>query len=207
MQPDGRTANTIQQALQRYAAMIEPWAESVAAYMLADVDRRNAVQWKQHSKAIAGGLRAELYTGPAGIATQQLLAQQVELIKSLPLKAAQEVQELVLANMPTGQRYTALIPDIMELGTRTEARARLIARTETSRAAATLTEARAVSVGSEGYVWRTVGDADVRPSHQDMNGKYVRWGQPPTLDGMTGHPGCLPNCRCWADIILPGEEL
>lgn len=205
--PDGRTAQLVQQALDRYASMIEPWAESVAAYMLADIDRRNEVQWRQHSKNIARGLRTELYTAPTGLVTQQLLQEQVGLIKSLPRQAAQEVHALVLNNMPTGKRFTELVGPIMQLGARTEARARRIARTETSRAAATFTEARAMAVGSDGYVWRTVGDADVRASHQEMEGRYVRWGQPPTLDNMKGHAGCLPNCRCWADVVLPGEQL
>jgi hypothetical protein len=28
-----------------------------------------------------------------------------------------------------------------------------------------------------------------------MKDKFVRWDDPPTLDGMTGHAGCLPNCN------------
>ncbi len=195
----------MQRALTDYAGMLQPWAESVAGYMLADTARRNATQWKQHSRAIGAGLRAELFGAPTGAITQQLLGEQVMLIKSLPLEAAERVQQIVLNNMPTGQRFESLIPKILETGDITEARARLIARTETSKAAATFTQARAQSVGSEGYIWRTVGDSDVRPSHKEMEGRYVRWSTPPTLDKMTGHAGCLPNCRCFAEVILPGE--
>ena len=85
----------------------------------------------------------------------------------------------------------------------TKARARLSARTAGARTAMELTKARAQSVGSEGYIWRTVRDSDVRPSHKGMEGKFVRWDDPPTLDNLTGHAGGLPNCRCYAEPIIP----
>jgi hypothetical protein len=36
-----------------------------------------------------------------------------------------------------------------------------------------------------------------------MKDKFVRWDNPPTLDGMTGHAGCLPNCKCWSEVQIP----
>ena len=99
------------------------------------------------------------------------------------------------------------IPAIMKLGSQTVGRARTIARTEVSRAQSALTQARAEYVGSEGYVWRTVGDADVRDSHAEMEGKYVRWDSPPKLsDGTVTHAGMIYNCRCWAQPILPALQ-
>lgn len=44
------------------------------------------------------------------------------------------------------------------------------------------------------YVWRTVGDGQVRESHADLEGKTRTWTQSPD-------PGEDPNCRCWADPI------
>src|SRR5260363_200893 len=82
-------------------------------------------------------------------------------------------------------------------------RAYLIARTETSRAAMALTQARAQHVGSDGYLWRTAGDADVRPSHRRMNGEFVKWDAPPELDKWIGHAGCVPKCRCTAEPAIP----
>lgn len=207
LQGEAFDAALMQRTLQHYAQVIQPWAESVAGYMLRDTARRNELQWRKVSALIGRGLRHELANQQTGYTMQTLLRENVALITSLPTKAAQQVHELVQDNMPTGQRHTALIERIQNLGPITESRARLIARTETSRAAATLTRARAESVGSEGYIWRTMRDGDVRPSHKEMEGKYVRWGQPPTLDNMEGHAGCTPNCRCFAEIVLPGETI
>ncbi|HHZ9834772.1 TPA: phage minor head protein, partial [Klebsiella pneumoniae] len=44
------------------------------------------------------------------------------------------------------------------------------------------------------------------PSHRKMKDKFVRWDNPPTLDGMTGHAGCLPNCKCWAEVHIPDPQ-
>lgn len=79
----------------------------------------------------------------------------------------------------------------------------VIARTEVARTSSVLTQARAEHAGSTGYIWRTARDGDVRPSHKAMNGRFVRWGEPPTLDNLRGHAGCLPNCRCYADPVIP----
>ncbi|WP_265340329.1 phage minor head protein, partial [Salmonella enterica] len=87
-----------------------------------------------------------------------------------------------------------------------KSRADLIARTELGRATGALDQARALSIGSNGYIWRTAEDGDVRHSHREMEGKFVEWGRPPTLDGMTGHAGELPNCRCYKEIVFPNPH-
>lgn len=133
-------------------------------------------------------------------------AEQVTLIKSLPLQAAQRIQDLATGTIYSGARTDEIVKEILKTGEVTEARARLIARTETSRAASNLLEARARYVGSEGYIWHTVKDMRVRHSHEEMEGKYVRWSEPPTLDGLTGHAGTTPNCRCWAEPVLPDMD-
>ena len=79
----------------------------------------------------------------------------------------------------------------------------LIARTEVARTASGLTEARARHVGSDGYFWRTAKDADVRDSHRQMEGKFVKWNEPPTLsDGTVTHAGQIYNCRCYAEPVI-----
>lgn len=207
MAPDGSLKNVqaLVDTLTKYAEVIGPWADAAAAFMLADVDRRDRAMWRRNSGEIGRSIRYEIEHAPTGHAMQQLQAQQVELIKSLPLEAASRVHELATEAIPTGGRAASIAREILATGHVTEGRARLIARTETSRASSNLMQARAQHAGSDGYVWRTSGDLDVRPSHAAMEGRYVRWGQPPTLDGLTGHAGCLPNCRCFSEPIFPDD--
>lgn len=134
---------------------------------------------------------------------QGRLAEQVALIKSLPIEAAQRVHALTIEGLENGTRAAEIAKEIRRSGEVSESRANLIARTEVSRTASALTQARAQHIGSEGYIWRTSGDSDVRHSHAQMNGRFVRWDSPPTLDGMTGHAGEYPNCRCYPEPVIP----
>lgn len=202
---DESTVTTLISALKRYADILNPWAHSVAARMLADTDRRNARAWRQHGKEMGVALREEIETAPTGETMRRLMSEQVTLIASLPLEAAQRVHELAIEGRMDSSRGQDIYKMIMETGSVTASRATLIARTETSRAAALLTEARANYVGSEAYIWRTVGDSDVRPRHQALDGKVIRWSDPPVAgeNGERAHAGCIYNCRCWAEVILP----
>lgn len=204
--PEGKPSDTAKlvDTLHRYAELIEPWARTVAGVMVADVKARNERMWKQLSQELGTGLRQELSQAPTGLATQQLLRDQVHLITSLPTEAAERVHKLTQLAMVQGSRASDVAKEILRTEVVTVNRARLIARTEVARTASVLTQARAEYSGSEGYIWRTSGDADVRESHQEMEGKYVRWSEPPLLsDGTRTHAGQIYNCRCFCEPILP----
>lgn len=192
-------------ALTGYGELLTPWAKSVAEYMLADVNRRNERAWKETGKEMGKALRMEIAYAPTGQVFSMLMDMQVGLIKSIPLDAAQRVHELTIEGLSTGERAKSIAQQIMLTEEVSKSKATLIARTEVARAASTLTEARATFVGSEGYIWRSSRDGDVRPTHREMEGKYVRWDKPPKTDkGLEPyHAGCGPNCRCYPEPVLP----
>lgn len=195
----------IEGSLRAYARTLEPWAQSVAEQMLAEVAARDARVWGRIAKKMGSSLREEIAAMPLGGVYRALMREQVGLITSLPLEAAQRVHELATGTLYSGARASQLVDEILRTGDVTRARAAMIARTSVSTAATTLTQARAEYVGSEGYIWRTSLDASVRPSHRKMEGKFVRWSSPPTLDNLTGHAGAVPNCRCFPEVTLPDE--
>lgn len=200
---DPEAVPTITQVLNRYAEALNDWAIATATRMITDVNQQDRKAWVQLSEGMARALRDEIRNAPTGRVMQELLADQVHLIKSIPREAAQRVHDLTLEGIENATRASEIAKEIQRSGDVAASRARLIARTEVSRTAGNLTEARARSIGSEGYIWRTSGDSDVRTSHRQMNGKFVRWDDPPTLDKLTGHAGCLPNCRCYAEPVIP----
>ncbi len=173
--------------------------------MIADVNRRNERAWRETGKEMGRALRMEIAHAPTGHVFSMLMDMQVDLIKSIPLDAAQRVHELTIEGLSTGERAASIALEIMRTEDVSKSKATLIARTEVARTSSTLTESRATFVGSEGYIWRTSGDGDVRPTHEAMNGKYVRWNKPPVTDkGLAPyHAGCGPNCRCYPDPVIP----
>ena len=195
----------LKDVLARYAAKIRPWAGAKAATMIAAAERQDKRAWRVATEKLSKGIREEVQNSPVSARINELMAEQVTLITSIPLEAAERVHKLVTENLATQGRGENIEKEILRAGEVSESRAKLIARTEVARAGAVLTQARAEWVGSEGYIWRTVHDSDVRPSHKKMEGTFVKWSAPPTLDGMTGHAGCLPNCRCFAEPVIPNR--
>lgn len=200
---DQAAVPTITRMMRTYADALRPWAVSVARRMLEDVNVQEERQWRERSKDMGLALRNQLRNAPVGQAVDELLALQVELITSIPLEAAERVQRLSMEALENSTRADEIAKEILRSSEVTQSRAMLIARTETSRAVSALTQVRAESIGSIGYIWRTSQDGDVRASHKAMAGKFVRWDDPPTLDNLTGHAGCLPNCRCYVEPVLP----
>jgi SPP1 gp7 family putative phage head morphogenesis protein len=195
---------SIRRALVGYADLITAWATTVAQDMLDTVAKENENEWRERTEQMGRLLREQIRRAPVGATMRALLAEQVTLIKSLPIDAAQRVHDLTLRGIETATRPREIAAEIMRTEEVSASKARLIARTEAHRTAEKLTEARARHVGSEGYIWRTAQDGNVRDSHKEMNGKFVRWDSPPTLsDGTTTHAGQIYNCRCFADPVIP----
>lgn len=197
----------LRDALERYSKILEPWAKVKAQRMLEQVDRQDRRAWASATKELSIGIRNEVSATPVGARFNELMAEQVKLIKSLPTEAAERVHRLVIKNVEEQGRASEVAKEILRTGKVTSTRATLIARTEVARASSNLTQARAESIGSDGYIWRTVRDSDVRHSHKKMEGRFVKWDSPPTLDGLTGHAGALPNCRCFAEPVIPRDLL
>lgn len=205
-------ADRIIARLFEYSASLDEWAEMVAQTMLNRVAQADYDTWMKASEKISRATRQKLKdVGPTYSALQE---QQVRLIKSLPLDAARKVHEWTERGLSTGERYADISERILgELGGVTRSRAILIARTETARARTNFTEARARNVGSTHYIWKTVGDGSVRPTHRRLNNTIQRWDSPPVCDygrgkqPIHGNAGTSFNCRCFCLPLFPKDEM
>lgn len=195
-------------ALRKYALSPEfgQWARKIAKKMIDSADTADRQMWRKAGRELGKTIERELTEGDISARHQELMDEQVTLITSLPLEASQKVHKMVTKGIAEGMRPEKIIDDVHRLGEITRNRAKLIARTETGRAQANLTQARAEAIGSPGYIWRTMGDSAVRSDHEELDGKFFRWDDPPIADKRTGakaHPGTIYNCRCVADVQLP----
>jgi SPP1 gp7 family putative phage head morphogenesis protein len=197
----GGTPAELQDALKQYAEQLTPWANQAAANMLGAARKKNEQTWREAANKwsidLGGMLDADIDD-----AVREMVERNVLLIKSLPTHAAERVGEMAQKAVLNGTRAETLAKEIAKQGDVTMSRARTIAQTEVSKAQTGLTRARSEAFGGEGYIWRTARDGNRRPSHAAMEGRFVRWDSPPTLDGMTGHAGEFPNCRCYAEPVV-----
>ncbi len=195
----------IDATLKKYAELITPWAQETARNVVKEINFLDEKAWKQAAKDMGIALKAEIAFAPTGKIQQEFMAEQVRLITSLPLEAGVRVHKLTLEGLADSTRFKSIADEIYRTGQVTASRATLIARTETARTASALTMARAQHIGSDGYIWRTVGDTDVRPRHRKLNGKYFAWDDPPVAgeNGEHAHAGMIYNCRCYPEPVIP----
>ena len=174
--------------------------------MIAEVNQRDKTSWANVSRVMGLELEAMIQNAPIGFVAQQRLREATPLITTLPIKAAQRVRDLTMKAYSEGGRAKDIFAEIMRGGQVSQAEANTIARTETSRTAAVFAQTRAEHIGSTGYTWVTMRDADVRPDHRLLDGQVFSWSDPPIADRRTGarsHPGAIYNCRCIAIPVLP----
>lgn len=193
----------INNIMRAYMDSLTPWAIKTAVDMVTRTDIQDRKAWESYSDEMSAELKREIRESDTGRVLRNMVNEQVELIKSIPIQAAERVNELCIKGLEEGSRGNEIMRELLRTPGVTVNRAKLIARTEVARTASKFTEARAVALGSEGYVWTTSHDSDVRQSHKEMDGKFVRWDEPPTLsDGHTTHAGQIFNCRCWCKVVI-----
>lgn len=188
------------------------YAEQAARRMVGGILTGGASDWRLAareslgSKRVYTALRQEL-RGPVGRRARELALANAQLIKSLPSEIAAQVTRRVQKNFEYGERaeaYEKLIPRVVRW------KARLIARTETSKASTALTRARSEDLGLRWYVWRTSKDQRVRPSHKLLSSVLVRFEEPPSPERLYGerstlgtyNAGDAPNCRCYSEPLI-----
>ena len=209
--PEGM-AELIQTRLFSYRDTLDAWARDVSATMLKRAAQADYDVWKKVGKDLSTDMKRMLKKEGVGTTFAQLQGEQVDLIKSIPQTAAERVHEWAQKAMTDGTRPDVLAAKIRdEIGGVSESHAMLIARTETARARSNFTQARAKAVGSTGYIWHAVKDSGTRSRHRELDGTVQRWDAPPITDYGKGGapirsaPGCIFNCRCWAEPIFPEE--
>jgi uncharacterized protein with gpF-like domain len=203
---DPRAVPRLEAQLAKYAEVVRPWARATAGRMLAEVAARDRQTWAEHAGEMSAALKRELRDAPTGTFLRARLEEQVTEITSIPTDAARRVQELTIKGLEDSKRASTYLDDIMRSGDVAKGRANMLARTMVSTTASGLVEARAVHAGSEGYIFETSKDVEVRPSHRVMQGKFILWAQPPTIEGYTAHAGCFANCRCWPRPVWPSFD-
>lgn len=126
-------------------------------------------------------------------------------IKKFSEEQILDLRDIVTENANTGYRFDFLISKIQNKFDVTKSKAEFIARQETALYTARARQARFEDVDIREYVWRTSGDAEVRPDHKKLNGRTFKYSDPPVVDeasGRRGNPAQDYNCRCVDDPVL-----
>lgn len=196
------------------------YANNTAINMVKQVYSDNNKTWREaaaksgRGKEIREALKRDM-SGNIGITVQQQIYNNAELIKSIPQDIAVKVNEKILKETMDGTRSTDIVDYIKNMVPNiSENKAKLIARTETSKTSSAITEAKAEEVGSKAYIWQGSEDERERPEHKKMNNVIVFYNNPPRPELLVGkkspqpyHAGCIWNCRCYEEPILDADDI
>lgn len=126
----------------------------------------------------------------------------VTLIKGLDSDMRKRVEQTVLDAFNDRHAIKTLRRNLVDNLGFAPGRARIIAQDQIGKYTKELDRFRHEQLGIDRYVWVTVGDDRVRPSHVANEGKVFKWSRPPPE---TGHPGDDINCRCRAQAYIEPE--
>jgi SPP1 gp7 family putative phage head morphogenesis protein len=129
----------------------------------------------------------------------------LDRITSLTDSGIEELRDLLEDAEIKSMRVEDLADLIEEKLGVSESKAALLARDQTLKLNAALTQKRQTQSGIEKYEWSTSDDERVRPAHADLDGQEFYWSDPPVTndDGDENAPGEDYQCRCVAIPILP----
>lgn len=203
----------------------QPWlqryAEETAKRMVTQLFVDGMKSWKEAARESSKGrmiyeaLRKEMQ-GPVGGAVYAEIRRNAELIQTLPLDIAERVTDYIGRETLAGRRPEFIADEIRQMFPEaSQAKAQLIARTETAKTYTALQWARANELGILAYVWRTSEDQRVRKSHRHMDGVIIFWDDPPSPEALVHekdppapyHSGMIWNCRCGCSPVIDAPRL
>ena len=141
-------------------------------------------------------------------AYKAVVAEQVNLIKSIPSQYLKDVQTSVWAAVMKGGDLHTLSADLQENYGVSFRRAALIARDQNAKAKVVMESVRRLEVGIDDAVWlHSHAGKEPRPTHVAMNGKRYKiregmYDDDPRVMAFV-HPGELINCRCVSKPVVP----
>lgn len=219
---DFDTADTISNKFSTISSSnpFRAWAEALAHTFVTHTLEENARTWRQaaaksgQGSTILRALEHEL-EGPVGDRVRELIDQNAQYITSVPETVSHDLVRHIASKAYAGSRTAYKSNEFKRMvGDMSNAHAKLISRTETSKAMSALTQARAEYTGHDWYIWHTAEDIRVRESHRKMDKVLCRFSDPPAPEELVGEksaghygPGNIYNCRCFAEPIIVWDEI
>jgi SPP1 gp7 family putative phage head morphogenesis protein len=169
-------------------------------------DRTSRLQRDQILKQVKATTGFDPLLTDRGLETlaRQFIAQNVDLIRTVPERYFGDIRQVVEAGMRSGKRATEIAADLDDRYSVAESNTLLIANDQIGKAFGDVNAARQEELGVTRFVWRTANDQRVRDSHAELEGKSFDWSDPPE-DAQSGEqviPGQAINCRCYAEPDL-----
>ena len=132
------------------------------------------------------------------------LAENVNLIKSIPEQYLKNVEGAVMRSYARGRDLESMVKEIKAVYPVTNRRAELIARDQSNKANAVVQRTRQMELGITEAIWmHSHAGKNPRPDHVAANGKRYKIAEGCLISGEYVFPGEEINCRCTSKPVLP----
>lgn len=207
---DGRSMDDIAENLnevrQGWVAKFDDLALRIAPAFTKEVERGTTAAIKRSLSAYDIPRVKFTMTKEMREAVDGIVAENVNLIKSIPEKYFTQVQTIALQSITRGRDLGYMTDELeRQLGV-TRRRAQLIARDQNNKATAELSRVRQEALGITEGIWiHSGGGSEPRPKHVKANGKRFKLseGLPVGENGEYVLPGQEIHCGCTWKPILP----
>ena len=198
--------NLSRQWLKRFADLAATWGPKFGTDAVGAADRSFAAALRK-----AGFTVRFRMTPAANDIMRATIAEQVNLIKSIPAEYLTQVQGIVMRSVQAGGDLGPLAAEIEKQYGVTRRRAAFIAQDQNAKATASITKARQLEIGITQARWlHSAGGKVPRETHVKASREgvvyNVREGWLDPHENKRIWPGQLPRCRCVAIPIIPGLQ-
>lgn len=202
----------LQAALAKWGTQTVKRFDLMSAKIANDFAERNqnATQTAVMAQLKKAGFAVKFKPSPKSVeAFRAVAAENVALIKSIPRKMHEQVEQKVWNAVRNGSDLAKLSSELQTVHGSTVKRAALIARDQNAKAKATIERVRQMELGITRGIWmHSHAGKEPRPTHVAMDGKEydLAKGLYDSDEGEWVHPGQLINCRCSNRPVIEGFE-
>lgn len=175
----------------------EPTIKAITKEQAEKISLMNKIQFVKviQSAVSINPITAENWLEPQMKAFQ---SQNTDLITKLSREQRDRVENTLYTNLRAGKGVKEITKQLQKDKEFGKNRSKLIARDQTNKFNGQLAQLRQTELGIETYIWTTSRDERVRASHRALDGKVIKWTNPPP----EGHAGNPIRCRCIAQPII-----
>ena len=200
--------------MRKYEEMFSIFSKPMSEKVVEEAEKSSSTALELSIEQLSGGLTIKISS--ISDYTKQILdasiTENVALIKSIPEKYLNGVQQAVMRSITSGQGLKDLVPYLQKHAGITNRRANLIALDQTRKAFNAISRGKMEKLGLQNFEWLHSGGSNhPRKLHQKLSGKIFSLDNPPIIEqnGTTeirGFPGQLPYCRCKMMPVIKFDE-
>jgi uncharacterized protein with gpF-like domain len=196
-------SNRMKDVGQRWTERFDEWAPKLAEVYAASMLKAHDTAFKNALKESGWAVEFKMTKAMRDVMNASI-AEQVNLIKSIPEQYLRKVDGIVMRSYASGRDLQTMTKELQAVYPITKKRAALIARDQSNKLNAVIARTRSLELGIEEATWlHSHGGKEPRPDHVAANGTKFKIAEGCKISGEYIMPGELINCRCSMRVILP----